>query len=152
VVEVLSPSTMDYGRGGKLKFYKSLPTLRHVAPIYRDQMRVETFERTDEGWRIHVSTAPEGVLRSDAVDLEIDLDRTRFDAPCGDRAWTPTKRAEPRSVRHLRRPGSRDGGGPRWRRGDLPLCGRSSRRRRVVPATMLRRQVLGNEKAGRSRR
>lgn len=30
VVEVLSPSTMDYDRGGKLKFYKSLPTLRRV--------------------------------------------------------------------------------------------------------------------------
>ncbi|WP_246691992.1 MULTISPECIES: hypothetical protein [unclassified Methylobacterium] len=81
MVEVLSPSAMDYDRGGKLKFYKSLPTPRHVAPIYRDQMRVVPFERTDEGWRLHVSTAPEGVLRSDAVDFEIDLDRTCFDAP-----------------------------------------------------------------------
>jgi Uma2 family endonuclease len=81
VVEVLSPSTMDYDRGGKLKFYKSLPTLRHIALIYQDQMRVEHYERTDEGWRLDVLTAPDDVLRFDAVDFEIDLDRTYFDVP-----------------------------------------------------------------------
>ena len=81
VVEVLSPSTMDYDRGGKLKFYKSLPTLRHIALIYQDQMRVEHYERTDEGWRLDVLTAPEDVLRFDAVAFEIDLDRTYFDVP-----------------------------------------------------------------------
>ena len=32
IVEVLSPSTMDIDRGAKLGFYKSLPTLRHIAP------------------------------------------------------------------------------------------------------------------------
>ena len=72
---------MDYDRGGKLKFYKSLPTLRHIALIYQDQMRVEHCERTDEGWRLDVLTAPEDVLRFDAVDFEIDLDRTYFDVP-----------------------------------------------------------------------
>ncbi|MCJ2096948.1 Uma2 family endonuclease [Methylobacterium sp. J-072] len=81
VVEVLSPSTMDHDRGGKLKFYKSLPTLRHIALIYQDQMRVEHYERTDEGWRLDVLTGPGDVLRFDAVDFEIDLDRVYFDVP-----------------------------------------------------------------------
>jgi len=81
VVEVLSPSTMDYDRGGKLKFYKSLPTLRHIALVYQDQMRVEHYERTDEGWRLDVLTGPAHVLRFDAVDFEIDLDRIYFDVP-----------------------------------------------------------------------
>ncbi|WP_410824811.1 Uma2 family endonuclease, partial [Methylobacterium oryzisoli] len=81
VVEVLSPSTMDHDRGGKLKFYKSLPTLRHVALIYQDQMRVEHYERTEDGWRLGVLTAPNDILRFDAVGFEIDLDRVYFDVP-----------------------------------------------------------------------
>jgi Uma2 family endonuclease len=40
VVEVLSPSTIDVGRGPKLDFYKSLPTIRHIAFVY---------QRPDEG-------------------------------------------------------------------------------------------------------
>lgn len=81
VVEVLSPSTMDHDRGGKLKFYKSLPTLRHIALIYQDQMRVEHYERTEEGWRLDVLTSPSTVLRFDAVDFEIALDCIDFDVP-----------------------------------------------------------------------
>jgi Uma2 family endonuclease len=81
VVETLSPSTMDYERGGKLKFYKSLPTLRHIALVYQDQMRVEHYHRTDEGWRLEVLTAPDDVLRFDAVGFEIDVDRVYFDVP-----------------------------------------------------------------------
>ena len=48
VVEVLSPSTMDVDRGDKLRFYKALPTLRHIALVYQDQMRVEHYRKTDE--------------------------------------------------------------------------------------------------------
>lgn len=81
VVEVLSPSTMDHDRGGKLKFYKSLPTLRHIALVYQDQMRVEHYERTDEGWRLDVLTAPDETLRFDAVGFEIEVERVYFDVP-----------------------------------------------------------------------
>ncbi|WP_342149972.1 Uma2 family endonuclease [Methylorubrum sp. SB2] len=81
VVEVLSPSTMDHDRGGKLKFYKSLPTLRHIALVYQDQMQVEPYERTDEGWRLDVLTAPDETLRFDAVGFEIEVERVYFDVP-----------------------------------------------------------------------
>ena len=46
VVEVLSPSTMDVDRGEKLQFYKAQPTLRHIALVYQDQMRVEHYRKT----------------------------------------------------------------------------------------------------------
>lgn len=81
VVEVPSPSAMDHDRGGKLKFYKSLPTLRHIALVYQDQMRVEHDERTDEGWRLDVLTAPDEPLRFDAVGFEIEVERVYFDVP-----------------------------------------------------------------------
>ena len=45
VIEVLSPSTIDIDRGPKLDFYKSLPTIRHIALVYQDQMRVEHYRR-----------------------------------------------------------------------------------------------------------
>lgn len=38
VVEVLSPSAIDTDRGEKLRFYKRLPTLQHIALVYQDQM------------------------------------------------------------------------------------------------------------------
>ena len=54
LVEVLSPSSMDIDRGRKLEFYKSLPTLRHVALIYQDQMRIEHYHRGETGWELDV--------------------------------------------------------------------------------------------------
>ena len=50
VVEVLSPSTMDFDRGAKLAFYKQVPTLVHVALVYQNEMRVEHYRREDAGW------------------------------------------------------------------------------------------------------
>ena len=41
VIEVLSRSTMLHDRGAKLDFYITLPSLRHIAMIYQEQMRVE---------------------------------------------------------------------------------------------------------------
>jgi Uma2 family endonuclease len=53
VVEILSPSNMDSDRGAKPRFYKSsLPTLRHIALVYQDQMRIESYDRTDIGWEL----------------------------------------------------------------------------------------------------
>ncbi|WP_279356434.1 Uma2 family endonuclease [Methylobacterium indicum] len=81
IVEVLSPSTMDRDRGLKLSFYKSLPTLRHIVLAYQDQMRVEHYRREADGWVCDVLTAPDDVLRLDAVDFAIDLGRIYFDVP-----------------------------------------------------------------------
>ena len=75
VVEVLSPSTMDVDRGEKLRFYKALPTLRHIVLVYQDQMRVEHYRRTDESWPLEVLTDPEDMLRFEAVRFEIALDQ-----------------------------------------------------------------------------
>ena len=81
VVEVLSPSTIDDDRGRKLRFHKSLPTLRDIVLAYQDQMRVEHYRRTEQGWDLEVLTRPEHSLRFDAVDFEIDLDHVYFDVP-----------------------------------------------------------------------
>ena len=79
VVEVLSPSTMDVDRGPKLDFYKSLPTVRHIAFIYQDQTRVEHYRRGEQGFELEVLTRPEDVVRFEAVEFRIDLARIYFD-------------------------------------------------------------------------
>lgn len=73
IIEVLPPSTMDVDRGEKLQFYKLLPTLRHIALVYQDQMRVEHYRKTDEGWPMEVLTRPDDLLHFEAVAFRIAL-------------------------------------------------------------------------------
>jgi Uma2 family endonuclease len=79
VIEVLSPSTIDIDRGPKLDFYKSLPTMRHIALIYQDQMRVEHYRRGEQGFELEVLKRPEEGLYFEAVEFRIDLARIYFD-------------------------------------------------------------------------
>lgn len=79
IIEVLSPSTIDVDRGPKLDFYKSLPTVRHIAFIYQDQMRVEHYRRAEQGFELEVLKRPEGALYFEAVEFRIDLARIYFD-------------------------------------------------------------------------
>jgi Uma2 family endonuclease len=78
VVEVLSPSTIDLDRGQKLQFYKGLPMLRHIVLVYQDQMRVEHYRRTDEGWPLEVLTEPDEQLTFEAVGFSISLQQIYF--------------------------------------------------------------------------
>jgi Uma2 family endonuclease len=79
VVEVLSPSTIDVDRGPKLDFYKSLPTIRHIAFVYQDQTRIEHYRRGEQGFELEVLTRPEDVVHFEAVEFRIDLARIYFD-------------------------------------------------------------------------
>jgi Uma2 family endonuclease len=79
VVEVLSPSTIDVGRGPKLDFYKSLPTIRHIAFVYQDQTRVEHYRRAEQGFELEVLTRPEDIVHFEAVEFRIALARIYFD-------------------------------------------------------------------------
>ena len=78
IVEVLSPSTIDVDRGDKLRFYKSLPTLRHIALVYQDQPRIEHYRRTDIGWELETLTGLNDRLQFDALAFEIVLETVYF--------------------------------------------------------------------------
>jgi Uma2 family endonuclease len=81
LVEVLSPSTIDHDRGTKLPFYKELPSVMHIILAYSDQMRVEHYSRTPDGWRLDVLTRPEQSLALHAVEFAIDISQIYFDLP-----------------------------------------------------------------------
>lgn len=76
-----SPPGCGCPRGEKLRFCKRLPTLRHIALVYQDQMRVEHYRRTDEGWRIDALTRPDQHLGFEAIGFEIGLDQIYFGVP-----------------------------------------------------------------------
>lgn len=83
VVEVLSPSTMDFDRGGKLAFYKSLTSVRDIVLVYQDQVRVEHYARATDGpegteaalngWVMTPSTALSDGLSFAAVSVTAKL-------------------------------------------------------------------------------
>jgi Uma2 family endonuclease len=49
VVEVLSPSTMYFDRGEKLRSYQKFDSLQHIIILYQDEYRAEMWTRPPEG-------------------------------------------------------------------------------------------------------
>ena len=87
IVEVLSPSTREYDRGDKFKFYRALSSLQEYVLIDSDRVSVEYFRR-DEGrmWLYTLYEAGETlVLQSLGIEVEIDAIyegvRFNFDPP-----------------------------------------------------------------------
>ncbi|MDZ4840531.1 MAG: Uma2 family endonuclease [Hyphomicrobium aestuarii] len=82
IVEVLSPSTIDYDRGQKLEFYKSLPSVQHVVLVYQDQLRIEHYIRhPDSEWRsddLVVLTQAADLLKLSAVEFEMSATEAYF--------------------------------------------------------------------------
>lgn len=76
VIEVLSPSTEKWDRGGKFDYYRRLSSLRDYVLISQDEMRVEWFSRRDNGdWIFHAVTGPEGVVDLESVNATLPLAR-----------------------------------------------------------------------------
>ncbi|MCB9797403.1 MAG: Uma2 family endonuclease [Alphaproteobacteria bacterium] len=74
LVEVLSPSTADWDRGGKFERYRNLDSLREVLFVYPDRRRVELFALQDDGaWRLTAHGDGQRVpLRTIGLELSVD--------------------------------------------------------------------------------
>lgn len=62
LAEVLSRSTMSNDRGRKLDFYRAIPSLRTILIVYQNEMRIEVWQRADEGWTDLVLKTEDAVL------------------------------------------------------------------------------------------
>lgn len=72
VVEVLSPSTESYDRGGKFEHYRSIETLGYYLLIDPDRPHVELYERLSaEAWRL--TEYREGHLPLAGLEATLDL-------------------------------------------------------------------------------
>ena len=65
IVEVLSPSTMDYDRGEKFARYRQLDSLQEYLLVAQDRPHLEHYVRQDDGsWRF---------TETDGLDATVDL-------------------------------------------------------------------------------
>ncbi len=49
LIEVLSPATADFDRGGKFGHYRQIPSLKEYLIFWQDEVRVEQHTRTADG-------------------------------------------------------------------------------------------------------
>jgi Uma2 family endonuclease len=74
LVEVTSPSSEKYDRGGKLARYKLIPSLREYVIVSHREPAIEVFHRADDGQWIVDRAGPGQRAKLQSIDCEIDVD------------------------------------------------------------------------------
>ena len=72
-VEILSPSTREYDRGDKFRFYQSQSTLREYILVDSQSVLVEHFTKTEQGWTLQKFDQLNDILRIGIAGVEISL-------------------------------------------------------------------------------
>jgi Uma2 family endonuclease len=68
IIEVLSPSTRNYDRGEKFRFYRSLPSFSEYLLLAQDTMRAEHHVRQPDGsWLFREFTTPSDILELKSI-------------------------------------------------------------------------------------
>ncbi len=74
LIEILSPSTKDYDRGGKFKLYRDIPTLKEFILIDSESINVEVFRiNANTHWELEEYKALSETLRIPSVEMAIPL-------------------------------------------------------------------------------
>lgn len=74
LVEVLSPSTEAYDRGGKFKHYQQLTSLREYILVSQDEVRVEHYRQQRPEWQPTEFRSLADVLSLTSIDCELSLE------------------------------------------------------------------------------
>ena len=85
IVEVLSPSTMNYDRGEKFRFYRGLPSFAEYLLLAQDTMRAEHHVRQSDGsWLFREFTNPADEIELKSIGCRLRLqslyERVEFEA------------------------------------------------------------------------
>lgn len=89
IFEVLSQSTAQYDRTRKFDAYQLIETLSDYVLIEQNEVRVEHFRRTPEGWLLVTYTEIEAALRLENVEIELPLSEIYEDLEVPNRADAP---------------------------------------------------------------
>jgi Uma2 family endonuclease len=74
LVEVLSPSTMNYDRGEKAARYRQMPSVKEFLIVEQEAVSVEHYRRLPDGsWQIVIQHNPDDVLRLESIQCELLL-------------------------------------------------------------------------------
>ena len=73
LIEVLSPTTEDYDRGGKFKHYRTLSSLQEYVLISQDEALVEHYVRNENQWVFSEIDSLAETLVLPSLDCELPL-------------------------------------------------------------------------------
>ncbi len=74
LIEILSPSTKNYDRGGKFKLYRDIPSLKEYILVDADSVNVEAFRINADGhWELEEYKTIEDTLIIPSIDVSISL-------------------------------------------------------------------------------
>jgi Uma2 family endonuclease len=74
IVEVLSPSTQNYNRGEKFRYYRGLPSFAEYLMLAQDVVRAEHHTRQADGsWLFREITEPTAVIELTSIGCRLPL-------------------------------------------------------------------------------
>jgi Uma2 family endonuclease len=73
LIEVLSPSTEAYDRGGKFAHYRKIATLREYLLVAQDQPNIERYVRQGEVWILTEAAGLEASVPLESIDCVLSL-------------------------------------------------------------------------------
>ncbi|MGE9310992.1 Uma2 family endonuclease [Niabella sp. CJ426] len=74
LIEILSPSTKNYDRGGKFKLYRDIPTLKEYILIDTEAINIECFRLNATGhWELEEYKTQETVLTLASLNIHINI-------------------------------------------------------------------------------
>ena len=74
IVEILSPSTKDYDRGGKFRLYRDITSLKEYVLIESESIGIEIYRINKEGkWELQEYKSTEDTLSIPTIDFHIPL-------------------------------------------------------------------------------
>ena len=73
LIEVLSPSTEAYDRGGKFAHYRKIATLREYLLVVQDQPGIERYERQGDVWILTEAEGLEASVPLKSIDCVLSL-------------------------------------------------------------------------------
>jgi Uma2 family endonuclease len=75
IVEVLSPSTMNYDQGEKFRYYRSLQSFREYLLLAQDAVRAEHHVRQPDGaWLFREFLSPQSEIELKSIGCRLKLD------------------------------------------------------------------------------
>ncbi len=73
LVAEVSGSSMNYDKGLKADYYRSLPSVQAYIVIAQDNIAVQLYTRQDNGWLLSEYTDLESIIPLDAIGCELPL-------------------------------------------------------------------------------
>ena len=73
IVEVTSPSSIDYDRGEKRDFYFDLPSIQAYLIIDQHRLYAELYTRAETGWHLQAFDSIDAVVPLESLECELPL-------------------------------------------------------------------------------